>query len=147
MLTQTRHSLKALAIAAAAGLAVAAPSALRAQQIPSYANAAPQETIKGTITGFDGAFTVYVRDVRGYTDNISLHQGTIINPTGIRLQAGMRVTIYGYANGPTFQAYQIDTPYPPYYGYPYGGWYPGPYPYYGPYWGASFGWGWRGPWR
>ncbi len=152
MLTETRRMLEVLVIAA--GLFVAAPSGLCAQQVPSYANAAAEETLKGTITGFDGAYTVYVRDVRGYTDNISLHQGTIINPTGIRLQAGMRVTIYGHANGPTFEANQIDTPYPaypPYYGYPYyGGWSPGPYAY-GPYWGAGFGWGWGwrgrgGPW-
>ncbi len=33
-----------------------------------------------------------------------MHDGTVINPTGIRLQAGMRVSINGYPNGPVFQA-------------------------------------------
>lgn len=31
---------------------------------------------------------MFVRDARGYLDNVTLHKGTIINPTGIRLEAG-----------------------------------------------------------
>ena len=119
------------------------------QQMPSYA-IRRVETIHGTITGFDGKYTLYVRDVKGYVDHVSLHDGTIINPTGIRLQSGYPVTITGHADGSSFAADEIDTPYRKVYaaGYPYA------YPYYGPYypyWGpvglrVGFGWGW-GRWR
>jgi hypothetical protein len=157
-----------LLAALGAAVSLALPSLVSAEAYPSYA-VAPQQTIKGTITGFNGAYTVFVQDERGYGDNVQMHDGTVINPTGIKLQEGMRVTIYGYANGPVFQAYRIDTPYQqPYYanngyggygygGYGYGGYgygYPyGGYPYYGgyygapyPYWGVGIGWwgGWPG---
>ena len=33
-----------------------------------------------------------MHDDKGYTDHITLHQGTIINPTGIKLLEGMKVT-------------------------------------------------------
>ncbi len=125
------------ALSAVASLAL--PSLAGAQSYPSYA-VASQQTIKGTITGFNGAYTVYVQDEKGYGDNIQLHDGTVINPTGLKLQEGMRVTIYGYPNGPVFQAYRIDAPYPNYgYGGQYGGAYGaygGAYPYYGGYYGA-----------
>jgi hypothetical protein len=134
--------------------------------VPSYGRpVAPQDQIKGTVTGFDGAYIVYMRDDRGYDDHISMHDGTVINPTGTRLVEGMPVTIYGQANGPTFDAYRIDVAvaYTPYggdggyggYGGYGGGYYAGGYPYYGagyygggyPYWGIGigiglgFGWG------
>ncbi|MFY9664304.1 MAG: hypothetical protein WAK19_07605, partial [Candidatus Cybelea sp.] len=111
------------------------------QQGPSYALPPPtyanRPSIKGTISGFDGQWTVYMHDQKGYTDHITLHQGTIINPTGIKLLEGMKVTIYGQADGSTFQADRVDVAYSPYspyygsdgspaYGYGYGG-----YPYYG----------------
>ena len=78
-----------------------------------------QDKITGTVSGFDGQWIVYMHDDRGYTDHISLHQGTIINPTGIKLLEGMKITIYGYANGSTFDANRVDvaySPYSPYYG-------------------------------
>jgi len=114
--------------------------------MPSYA-VTKVETIKGTISSFNGAYNMYVRDVRGYIDSVTLHQGTIINPTGIRLQPGYPVTITGRPSGSTFLADQIDTPYrityaygyPGYYGYPYY-----PYPAYGL--SLGFGWGWGGGW-
>ncbi|MBV9718126.1 MAG: hypothetical protein JOZ77_02320 [Candidatus Eremiobacteraeota bacterium] len=141
-----------------------------AQPPPTYGN---QPAIKGTLSGFDGQWTVYMRDDKGYTDHITLHQGTIINPTGIKLLEGMRATVYGYADGPTFQANRVDvaySPYSPYYGgdgnpaygygdpgYGYGGY--GGYGYGGygygyPYvglgiginWGWGWGWGWPGYW-
>jgi hypothetical protein len=132
-----------------------------AQPAPQYAN---QPAIKGTITSFDGQWIVYMHDEKGYTDHITLHQGTIINPTGIRLNEGMQVTVYGYADGPTFQANRIDvaySPYSPYYGsdgqpygggYGYGGYYPYGYGYgygspaigIGVNWGWGWGWGWPG---
>ena len=49
-----------------------------------------------------------MRDDRGYDDHVSMHQGTEINPLGTRLVEGMPVTIYGHANGPTFEPNRID---------------------------------------
>lgn len=95
------------------------------QQQPTYAQPPPapaygrQNAIKGTVSGFDGQWIVYMHDDKGYTDHITLHQGTVINPTGIKLLEGMRVTIYGNPDGPTFQANRVDvaySPYSPYYG-------------------------------
>jgi hypothetical protein len=135
---------------------------------PTYAN---RPSIKGTITSFDGQWVVYMHDEKGYTDHITLHQGTVINPTGIKLLEGMKITVYGYADGPTFRADVINvaySPYSPYYGadgnpapaygygygyggYPYGYGYGGyGYPYYGwgawPWIGIGFGWGWGWGW-
>ena len=62
---------------------------------------------------------MYVRDVRGYVDNVTLHQGTIINPTGLTLAPGMVVSILGYNAGPFFAANEVDTPYTYTYGVPY----------------------------
>lgn len=84
---------------------------------------------------------MYVHDVRGYLDTVTLHKGTIINPTGIRLEPGFSVTIVGRPSGSVFVADVIDTPYhrvgygP--YAYPY--W--GPYPYPPVYLGILGGWG------
>lgn len=104
---------------------------------PSYA--IRQETIKGRISSFDGKYQLTVRDERGYLDRVSLRDGTIINPTGLRLVAGMTVTIVGRTAGNAFVAYEIDTPYsiqppayeyPPAYPYPTGYDYPEYYPAY-----------------
>ncbi len=71
-----------------------------------------------------------MRDEQGYVDNVQLHQGTIINPTGLTLAPGMVVSILGYNAGPFFAANEIDTPYTFYAGAPY---YQGhPWSYYGP---------------
>ncbi len=143
-----------------------------AQPPAPYGN---QQSIKGTVSGFDGQWIVYMHDEKGYTDHVTLHQGTIINPTGIKLLEGMRVTIYGYAQGSTFQANRVDVAYSPYsqyygangepaygygdngYGYgggygPYGGGY-SPYGGYGyggygayPYFGLGINWGWGWGW-
>jgi hypothetical protein len=132
--------------AAAIFLALAIPPTGSAQPLPSYARPTG-ETIKGTISRFDGPTNMYVRDVRGYIDHVTLRQGTVINPTGIRLQPGFSVTVTGYNHGSTFVADEIDTPYH-YYGYAYPYYYPYYYPY--PAYGLSlgFGWGWgRWGWR
>ena len=111
-----------------------------------------------------------MHDQKGYTDHITLHQGTIINPTGIKLLEGMKLTVYGNADGSTFQADRVDVAYSPYspyyssdgnpaYGYGYGGY--GGYPVvtataavmvtpgygYGgyPWLGSASGWGWGWP--
>jgi hypothetical protein len=80
-----------------------------AENLPSYATG--EESIHGRILSFDGNHRVQVRDDRGYVDSVTLHDGTVINPTGLRLSAGQSVTILGRANGKTFEANEIDTPY------------------------------------
>jgi hypothetical protein len=84
---------------------------------PSYARPATpngQETIVGRVASYDGKYQLVVNDDRGFVDNVELRQGTIINPTGVRLAPGMRVTIAGFNRGPAFVANQIDTPYTQY---------------------------------
>ncbi|MGD1067053.1 MAG: hypothetical protein ABR975_09580 [Vulcanimicrobiaceae bacterium] len=154
MLTITRATRILVAAAAMGGLL--APAVAGAQDVPSYAADAqqgpqdgPQDgTITGTIAAVDGPFDIQVADSNGYGDNVQLHQGTIINPTGLTLAAGMNVTIQGYADGDVFQANEIDTPYqeyagplptPVYYGPGY--WYPGFAYGYGPSFSLSFGFG------
>ena len=115
--------------------------------------------IHGRVSSFDGAYSLQVNDDRGFIDNVQLRQGTVINPTGIRLAPGMQVTIHGVNRGSAFAANVIDTPYQSYgavpvypyapYAYPV---YPYPYPVYGyPYpsfsLGLRFGGGFRGGFR
>jgi hypothetical protein len=87
-----------------------------AQPAPTYARPAAngEETIHGRISSFDGKYHLNVRDDRGFIDSVDMHQGTIINPTGVELQPGMAVTILGYNRGRTFAANEIDTPYQAY---------------------------------
>lgn len=91
-----------------------APAQPQAQSAPSYARpgaANGEETIHGRINQFDGKYHLEVRDDRGFVDNVEMHQGTVINPTGLSLQPGMEVTIMGYNRGHAFAANEIDTPY------------------------------------
>jgi hypothetical protein len=129
---------------------------------PSYGNA--DEVIQGRIASFDGGYNLQLRDDRGFIDNVRLRQGTVINPTGLRLAPGMAVTIHGVNQGSVFAANEIDTPYQSYgaalvpYAYPaYPYVYPAyPYPVYGYPYGPQFsigigigvgrGWGWGGAW-
>jgi hypothetical protein len=137
-------------LAALAALTFAAPLAAQAQNVPSYAQGQPQyangeENIHGRITGFDGGYNLQVRDEQGYVDNIQLHQGTIINPTGITLTPGMVVSILGYNAGAYLAANEVDTPYTFYGGVP---WYGGhPWNYYGPSVGINFFFGNVGWWH
>lgn len=117
-------------LAAAAALILAAPLAVSAQDLPSYAAVQDDQQIHGRITAFDGAYNLQVRDDNGYVDNVELHDGTIINPTGLTLAPGMIVSIVGDSAGQAFDANEIDTPYVfenavPYYG-------GHPWNYYGP---------------
>jgi hypothetical protein len=140
-----RNSFAALA----AALFLALPLAGSAQTVPSYAAPTPggDVQIHGRIVSFDGGYNLQVRDEKGYVDAVRLHQGTIINPTGLTLAPGMIVSILGYNAGAFFAANEIDTPYTFYYGVPY---YAGhPWNYYGPAIGLDFyfghpGW-WHGP--
>ncbi len=129
--------------------ALAAPvPALAQPSLPSYA--AADETIYGTISGFDGKYGLLVRDKRGFVDRVQLRDGTVINPTGLRLAVGMTVTIHGRTQSSFFAANEIDTPYhtSPAYAYPVYPVYPAypvyPYSYHGPYWGDSY---WGPYWR
>ena len=104
-----------------ASAALALPIAAAAQTddaaIPSYASPpAPsnEDVVRGQILAIDGAYNLRVRDDRGFIDAIELHQGTIINPTGLRLAPGMSVTIRGINRGNALDANQIDTPYQTY---------------------------------
>jgi len=124
-------------IAAVMTLSFLAPSLAQAQDVPSYAqqpeseyNGGGDQQIRGRITSFDGGYSLTVRDERGYDDNVELHDGTIINPTGLTLEQGMVVSILGFNAGSYFAANEVDTPYTFYGGAPY---YAGhPWAYYGP---------------
>jgi hypothetical protein len=98
-------------IAATAALTLAAPLGARAQDIPSYAQQPADEQIRGYVESFDGGYNLAVRDERGFIDNVQLHDGTIINPTGITLEPGMVVSIVGENDGDFLAANEIDTPY------------------------------------
>jgi hypothetical protein len=118
-------------IAAAAVGAAALP--VMAQTTPAYAT--QDQQLHGRVISFDGRYDVQVRDDHGSVDDVLLHQGTIINPTGITLAPGMVVSVDGYNAGSHFAANEIDTPYTFSSGTPY---YLGhPWNYYGP--SASLG--------
>lgn len=55
----------------------------------------------------------------GMSTASSLHEGTIINPTGLTLATGMIISVLGYNAGPYFAANEIDTPYTLYGAVPY----------------------------
>jgi hypothetical protein len=124
-------SMHKLLAALTAALFIAGPLAAGAQDVPSYARPAPQDAqVRGRIVNFDGQFALQVRDEKGYVDSVRLHQGTIINPTGLTLAPGMIVSILGYNAGSFFAANEVDTPYTYYGGVPY--YYGHPWFYYGP---------------
>jgi hypothetical protein len=103
----------AIAVTLIDGVA-AIPARVAAQGVPSYGRPSTpsgEETIHGRIASIDGPFAIVVRDDRGFLDAVSLRQGTIINPRGLRLAVGMTVTIVGYNAGASFSAVEIDAPY------------------------------------
>jgi hypothetical protein len=127
-----RAALVAAVALAACGLSFT-PATAQPAQLPSYATG--EETIRGRIAAVDGKYHLQLRDERGFIDSVTLHDGTIINPTGLRLTPGQSVRIMGHSSGYSFAANEIDTPYARYgypvcaYGYlPYA-YYPYPYPY------------------
>jgi hypothetical protein len=127
----------------AATLAVALPLAASAQ--------AEDQQLQGTVQSINGTWNLTVLDSNGNLDNVELHQGTVINPTGLTLAPGMSVTVDGYDAGGQFDANVIQTPYqysgpaptPVYYGP--GWWYPGFSYGYGPSFSLFIGTG-GGPW-
>src|SRR5580693_9386 len=133
MKTTTTIFTKRLLGAAILSAALITPAIASAQD-------APDQQIQGTVASINGTWNITVADANGYADSVDLHQGTIINPTGLTLEPGMNVTIDGYPDGSNFDAMEIDTPYQysgpapvaVYYGP--GAWYPG----YAAGWGPSF---------
>lgn len=100
--------------AALAALILATPLLAQAQDLPSYAQpaaASEDQQVHGRIVSFDGHYSLQVRDERGFVDNVQLHDGTIINPTGLTLEPGMVVSIDGYNDGSFLAANEVDTPY------------------------------------
>jgi hypothetical protein len=130
---------------------LAATFAVAVLPVAASAQAADQE-VQGTIQSINGTFNISVLDSNGNIDNVELHQGTVINPTGLTLAPGMSVTIDGYDDGSgQFDANVINTPYqysgpapvPVYYGP--GFWYPGFAYGYGPSFSLFVGFG-GSPW-
>ena len=114
------YSVKAAAAAAALAitglltpLTASAQAPASGGPVPSYAAASRDQSVVGIVTNYDGKYVLQVRDHAGYLDNVLLHQGTIINPTGLPLRNGMRVLVYGYNAGRTFAANEIDVDVPP----------------------------------
>ena len=71
-----------------------------------YNNGSNGGTIRltSTVSGYSG----YDLDVNS-GPHIRLHQGTVINPTGITLQRGMRINVTGHGNSDgSFEADRID---------------------------------------
>jgi hypothetical protein len=66
------------------------------------------QTLHGVITAIQGRYELTVLDDRKDGESVTLHQGTIINPTGLQLRTGMQVTIAGHASRDTFAADKID---------------------------------------
>jgi hypothetical protein len=139
----------AAALAASVSILAAPLAALAQDDAPPYAGqpsyATQDDQIHGRIVSFDGAYALQVRDDRGFIDNVQLHQGTIINPTGLTLASGMVVAIHGYNAGGYFAANEVDTPYTLYGAVPY---YEGhPWYYWGPSISLGFFFGSGGWWR
>jgi hypothetical protein len=100
----------AAGVAALAGMAlvVAWPVAVRSDDLPSYASGPPPEAITGTIYAINGRYSLTLEDVRGFEDSVTLHDGTILTPTGVTLGSGQGVTITGHTDGKTFDADEVD---------------------------------------
>jgi len=147
---KSRLALQVIAVAAIAALPLAA-----------FAAVPGQEQLKGTVTAFNGKYSLHVEDTKSKDiDAVQLHQGTIINPTGLTLRPGMKVTVLGTSVGGVLDANEIDTPYHVAYnqGFGYGGYggygrgygfgpgfgydefYGGGPLFGGPFFGAGFGW-------
>lgn len=78
--------------------------------MPAYARPDSDTMVAGVIASLNGRSALSLRDDRGFTDRIALHRGTVILPSGAKLGAGMKVTIYGHQDGDVFDADEIDGP-------------------------------------
>lgn len=74
-----------------------------------------EDMITGIIDSVPAAYTVLVRDSRGFLDRVELHDGTIIEPEGLTLARGQTVSIRGFSRRDVFTANEIETaPWPAY---------------------------------
>ncbi len=89
--------------------ALALPVAARADTSSDAARSCEQ-TIHGMINSINGKYGLTVRGGRVGLAGVAMHPGTIINPIGLQLKPGMRVTIAGHADRNTFDADEIDAP-------------------------------------
>lgn len=98
--------MKRLIGSAAIVAALALPVGANADTV-GYATPSSHQVVRGVITSINGKYGLTVQDGEGFLDSVTLHQGTIINPTGLQLEPGMRVAIAGHADGTTFDANRI----------------------------------------
>ena len=78
---------------------------------PSMARAEPQRVITGTVADFHGKWGLVVRDLHGALAEVTLRQGTVIKPLGLRLERGMKVIILGQATDSAFAAAEVNAPF------------------------------------
>ncbi|HTJ26327.1 MAG TPA: hypothetical protein VMA36_09180 [Candidatus Limnocylindria bacterium] len=76
----------------------------------TYEMRSVDHTLRGVILSVDGKYGLTVRDARTAVESVTLHQGTVITPTGLRLKPGMQVTIAGHLDGATFAANEVVAP-------------------------------------
>lgn len=88
--------------------AVAAAAAVVALAFPLAANAQLDQTIGGTIASYDGHYTLRVIDADGVEHVVRLHQGTVTQPQGLALAAGMDVFVTGFVEHGVLEAEEID---------------------------------------
>jgi len=136
LLNLRKYSVPAM-LSFAIAIAASPVCAAETQDVPTYAQPTADQEVHGLVTSYDGRYKLTVRDDRGFIDNVLLHQGTVINPTGLRLEQGMAVTIAGENGGSYFAANEVDTPYIFNEGVPYYRGHRWDY-YYGPSYGAGF---------
>ena len=91
-------------------LAVTAGAMALTLAVPLLATAEQQGVIAGTVVDFHGKYGLVIRDARGALANVTLHQGTIIKPVGLRLERGMTVIVLGRSADQAFAAGEIDAP-------------------------------------
>jgi hypothetical protein len=98
--------MKRLHFVAALGLGAAACAVAPAVALADWDDRRRGEhQIYGIVTAF-GGFDMTLR-VEGSPLPVRLHQGTIINPTGLTIRRGMRVRIFGHWDDGRFQANRI----------------------------------------
>lgn len=94
-------------ISSAAALAVLVLPLAAYADAPSPVGPSGGQTINGVISAVDGKYGLTLRAGQGLEDSVALHRGTVINPTGLQLEPGMKVAIAGRADGKTFEADKI----------------------------------------
>ena len=101
----TRRLMSSATIVAALALPLAAGAETKGSALRTV-----DHTVHGVVTSIHGKYRLVVRNDRADGESVTLHRGTIINPTGLQLEPGMQVTIAGHLDGGTFDADEIDAP-------------------------------------